>query len=861
MSTYLLITPKEDELYHHGIKGQKWGVRRSPAELATASAGPGGGAIVENVDELEESINEAEQKIAEMKADGADEKEIRAMEASIKAGKEKVNQILDMERRMNESFSSFTHAMSFTPDEIFTGLAEDELFFEHHGIKGMKWGIRRFQPYRQGMKVAGGKVIGAAKKVKQRFKDIGDARQQKKAAKAKAKSVKKAQATRKANADYEAEKKKAIESGSIEDLAKFKGKLTNEEYNRAFLRLQNEQKVAAMVAANQKTVWDKVDKGMEIVARVSKYANTITVAKNNFDALNDALHRKEKEAAKEQATLEKNKFLTNIDSITELNRGMDKHKLTPQEYQAAMNILANKKRNKVQFGTTDGKNFYEDQDFVDQDKKAAKEKAAKERADRDRWNAEQNFKNFQKKQAKEAKRQEKAAHKQAKKEANAPKDGEWWEDKPSSKTASEAAKSGEQKTNQLLLTMKDNPPSASSVDTGKRVIKGFKSSQAGATYRQTSLNFGDSEVKKFLAKTYEPSKVVTDTRKTVADTQAEAARQREEADKKRKKAFGHSAIGSSDELYHHGIKGQKWGVRRFQNKDGSRTKAGKDRAKYLRDRVKASRGGIVDDTWKTGSAALTARTDSDIEQLTMRYVGGVPHYASPSIVMRDFLRDTGDAPLDYKPMKGFTSFDEADLSYVNPDWGKPGTTQNCAKCAVATELMRYGVAVKAGRQAFPSSADAMTYWFDGTEKVERTLDDTEKLLSSYGDGASGTIAGFYPNGAGGHAMHFSVSNGQVHVQDGQNGRRFNSIKEAAETYGFDTNRSMQSYRLDNATPNWEHMAEDSVIGAPRWQSSDDRWRAKSSAPFRFTNNSDGTISNYDLTQESSNDIFRRHYTR
>lgn len=30
-----------------------------------------------------------------------------------------------------------------------------------------------------------------------------------------------------------------------------------------------------------------------------------------------------------------------------------------------------------------------------------------------------------------------------------------------------------------------------------------------------------------------------------------------------------------NELYHHGIKGQKWGVRRYQNKDGSYTSAGK----------------------------------------------------------------------------------------------------------------------------------------------------------------------------------------------------------------------------------------------------------------------------------------------
>lgn len=40
--------------------------------------------------------------------------------------------------------------------------------------------------------------------------------------------------------------------------------------------------------------------------------------------------------------------------------------------------------------------------------------------------------------------------------------------------------------------------------------------------------------------------------------------------------IGYDLVGETD-LEHHGIKGQKWGVRRFRNEDGTLTNAGKNR--------------------------------------------------------------------------------------------------------------------------------------------------------------------------------------------------------------------------------------------------------------------------------------------
>ena len=72
---------------------------------------------------------------------------------------------------------------------------------------------------------------------------------------------------------------------------------------------------------------------------------------------------------------------------------------------------------------------------------------------------------------------------------------------------------------------------------------------------------------------------------------------------------------SQNELYHHGIKGMKWGVRRFQNEDGSLTTAGKKR--YGDEPTGSDKKTSSNNGSKTPRKGLIARRK---DSLTQKYI-------------------------------------------------------------------------------------------------------------------------------------------------------------------------------------------------------------------------------------------------
>ena len=285
----------------------------------------------------------------------------------------------------------------------------------------------------------------------------------------------------------------------------------------------------------------------------------------------------------------------------------------------------------------------------------------------------------------------------------------------------------------------------------------------------------------------------------------------------------------SDFLQHHGILGMKWGVRRFQNKNGSLTSAGKKRyaGKSRKQGLK-----LTDHqkrAIKIGAAvAITGLAAYGGYKLYKSgVINSVPKPAGDAKFTNDSKVDSAGFKILDKPESLAESLNNANPNRVNVKANENNCTYACIAGFMRQHMQRDVIANNTGGEQ-QILGGVVEDCFRGARVIDGSAakfgksptDAEEFLVKKFGNNAAGVCSIQWkkptdkngtpikdkngdPITLGGHAFSWEIKDGKVSFMDYKHARGDQEVRRYWSR--IDVNDSFTVARLDNAEPVLEKM--------------------------------------------------------